>query len=112
MRPLACLDDEQREVFTNEHGRPITECNHRIKVEHVSHRLCRYTGEVEVRVSAHLPSSWMNMTFADRKLPAVARMICSFSRRMGTDETSSSSSAAPARLHIATNQRERKSWRG
>ncbi len=42
------LDDEEHEMLTSERGGPIREWKHRIRVEPVSGRLCRYTDEVEV----------------------------------------------------------------
>ena len=50
---------------------------------------------------------------ADRKLFGATQMICSFSRHMDTDETSSiSSDITPARSRIAVNRTEQTSWRG
>jgi hypothetical protein len=53
------LDDEEREMLTHERGGPIREWNHRIRVEPVSERLCRYTDEVEVHAGALTPLVWL-----------------------------------------------------
>ncbi len=42
------LDDEEHEMLTSEGGGLIRVWNHRIRVEPLSERLCRYTDEVEV----------------------------------------------------------------
>lgn len=52
------VDDEGYEMLTNEGGGPIKEWNHRIRVEPLSERLCRYTDEVEVRAGVLTPLVW------------------------------------------------------
>ncbi len=49
------LDDEEREMLTNERGGPIRKWNHRIRVEPLSERLCQYTDEVEVHAGVLTP---------------------------------------------------------
>jgi hypothetical protein len=52
------VDDEGYEMLTNEGGGPRKEWNHRIRVEPLSERLCRYTDEVEVRAGVLTPLVW------------------------------------------------------
>ena len=52
------LDDEEHEMLTSEGGRPIRVWKHRIRVEPLSERLCRYTDEVEVRAGVLTPLVW------------------------------------------------------
>ncbi len=53
------LDDEEREMLTSERGGPIREWNHRITVEPISERLCRYTDEVEMCAGMLSPLVWL-----------------------------------------------------
>ncbi len=52
------LDGEGYEMLTSERGGPIREWNHRIRVEPLSERICRYTDEVGVRAGVLTPLVW------------------------------------------------------
>ena len=53
------IDDTEREILTNEHGGPVSEWNHRIKVEPLSERRCLYTDELEVHAGTLTPLIWL-----------------------------------------------------
>jgi ligand-binding SRPBCC domain-containing protein len=55
---LVRLDDEAREIYTNEHGGPVRKWNHRITVEAANGR-SRYTDEIEIGAGIFTPMTWL-----------------------------------------------------
>jgi hypothetical protein len=54
------VDDHARELYTNEHGGPLSKWNHRITVEPLSVSCCRYTDAVEIGAGLFTPLVWLN----------------------------------------------------
>jgi hypothetical protein len=52
------VDDQRREIFTNEKGGMIRVWNHRMHVQPVSPTRCRYSDEVEIDAGLWTPLVW------------------------------------------------------
>ncbi len=68
-----------REIYSNEHGGPVSTWNHRLTFEPLSESRCRYTDEVEIEAGlstlptilfAHLAYRWRQ-----RRWRALARLL-------------------------------------
>lgn len=68
-----------REIYTNEHGGPVSTWNHRLRFEPTSDSSCRYSDEVEIEAGlstlptalfAHLVYRWRQ-----RRWRALARLL-------------------------------------
>ena len=68
-----------REIYSNEHGGPVSTWNHRLTFEPTSDRSCRYTDEIEIEAGlstlptvlfAHLVFRWRQ-----RRWRSLARLV-------------------------------------
>jgi hypothetical protein len=68
-----------REIYSNEHGGPVTTWNHRLTFDPTSESSCRYTDEVEIEAGlstlatvlfAHLVYRWRQ-----RRRRSLARLV-------------------------------------
>ena len=53
------LDDQNREIYTNEGGGSVPVWNHRITIAAVSEASCRYADEIEIRAGFLTPLVWL-----------------------------------------------------
>jgi hypothetical protein len=53
------LDEDAREIYTNEHGAFVRQWNHLIKVDPAGAERCRYTDQIEFRAGIFTPSVWL-----------------------------------------------------
>ena len=56
---LRLVSIEPYEIYSNEHGGPVTKWNHRLIFEPTSESSCRYTDEVEIDAGLSTPSVWL-----------------------------------------------------
>ena len=53
------FDENEREILSHEQGGPVQIWNHRITVEPLSEKRCRYTDELEVQAGTLTPLIWL-----------------------------------------------------